>query len=138
MATLNPRYLSKNFFQIREEYRRYKELDRIFTNHIFTAKEFKEYEHRYALYSIDTYRKDGIISVAYSEDFTVYGTKDEWGDFEICHGMTDEIYNILPSQIQDLIIVQKRKRNHYQINCDAFVECKTAYEALKFAFGFKD
>lgn len=136
MAAINPHFMYMNFFQIQRELERYKRLFKIFGERCFTAKEFKttvdsiDYHHIY-LRSLETYRSQNIITVDSFETFKVYGTKTSWGDFDICHEINDEIYAALPSQIQDLIIVQERKRNYYHVNLEGFNECCKIYETLK-------
>ena len=71
-------------------------------------------------YSLDTYINYGLIKVHHTDYYTVYGIKPErpWDTVEVISEMTSDMYGILPKKIQDMIVVQQRKRNYYVIDFD--------------------
>jgi hypothetical protein len=71
-------------------------------------------------YSLDTYINYGLIKVHHTDYYTVYGIKPEhpWDTVEVIPEMTSDMYGILPKKIQDMIVVQQRKRNYYVIDFD--------------------
>ena len=92
---------------------------------IFTRKTFdlviKPSLQEQALpYTLDTYINYGLIKVHRTDCYTVYGVKPEhpWDTVEVIPEMTFDMYGILPKKIQDMIVVQQRKRNYYVIDFD--------------------
>ena len=71
-------------------------------------------------YNLDTYINYGLIKVHHTDYYTVYGIKPEhpWDTVEVIPEMTSDMYGILPKKIQDMIVVQQRKRNYYVIDFD--------------------
>ena len=140
MTNIDNKFKSLSFNSIEILCKRASFINKYFGFGFFTRRTFDKVMQRVALegnpVSLETYLKDNIITVSHFEISKVYGIEDRWGDFEICQDMTDEIYNILPSQIKDMIIIQERKRNYYQFNAEEARTLNNIY--VLFAHLFED
>ena len=101
-------------------------------------KYFGWIKNEYHPYTLEAYLNENLIIVARTETFKIYGVENRWGEFESCPDMTDDIYNILPAQLQKHIVIQERKRNYYQVNLEFLNEITKIYNALKELKWFKD
>lgn len=86
------------------------------------------YRH-YDIPTLGTLRKWGVINVVDVEITKLYGI-DEYYGFEAVPDMTEEIYNILPGQVQDMFEIQERKRYIYAFNNEALREMRIFHNKM--------
>lgn len=84
----------------------------------FYASDYNDFRNHYFVPTIDTLRKWGLVNIAEEETYTLYGMMDNWNNFEVIENMTQEIYAILPKQLQNMITIQERKRYVYIFNLE--------------------